>query len=466
MLSLCFFSCHSQNFHIKPQFDAVMPFKNGIAAVKQNELWGIIDTAGNWVFKPMFIIANTSVNNEYIVEENNVECIQVLRKDHNAKWILSPFYFNDEEYQTSLGLRKIDIVNNKFVIRNANDVILTDSMYDVISYIGNDLFIGNDMYKGDQIIHASGKTVTPFYSEISKEVIFGRLKFKQGDYSGVIATDGKVIVKPTWWLLELAGKNIACTIGGDLNLHNEKLELLSEFNFNTVQNFENGNWLARNTHTAESILFNSDGAILLDSLEFGHGGLSKGLLAAGNTNKYWGYVNALGDEVITFKYEYSEAFMSSGYAVVWKKVNGIIQKYLIDTTGKQIETAPFNSIDWHFDGIYYLTYEDKNQLLDKDFKPMTELTKTPIAYIGSSVYIEYKVSKSLAIQKGNFYTSDKAKLFWSKDVELSSMYSIDGNLLVDKKEYEPMDLIPSVSEGFASIKRNGKWGFIKCGKFY
>jgi hypothetical protein len=465
MISFNFFSCHSQNFHIAPQYDAVMPFKNGIAAAKQNSLWGIIDTDGHWIFKPRFTVANITADAEYIVEEPEVEFIEILQRDKNNTWVLNPYYYKREEYPTSHGIRVIDQTNNKFAIYDTNGKQLTEVIYDLITYIGQDLFIGNKMDKGDQLISADGKPITGFYSEILHDIVFGRIKFKQGQYSGIISTKGKVIVKPTWWLLELAGKNIACTIGGDLKLYSDNLEPLSDFKFNQVLNFENGNWLARNTTTGESKLFNPEGKVIEGNLEFGDGGVSKGMIPAGNKNKEWGYVNTYGKTVIPFTYKYAETFLPSGYAIVWRDANGSNKKVLIDTAGKEIAMPPFHTLEWHPNGVYYLIYKDKNQLLDKNFNPITELTKTPIAYIGQGVYIKYKVSKSLSMQKGNFYTGAKTQIFWSRDVEWSSMHSIDGALLVDKKDYDGMDFIPAVSEGFAPAKKGDKWGFIKCTKF-
>ena len=39
---------------IKPEFDGTRDFKNGYAAVKKGELWGVIDRKGNWVIQPKF----------------------------------------------------------------------------------------------------------------------------------------------------------------------------------------------------------------------------------------------------------------------------------------------------------------------------------------------------------------------------------------------------------------------------
>lgn len=39
---------------IQPQFDGVRNFKNGYAAAKLDDKWGIIDKTGIWVIQPVF----------------------------------------------------------------------------------------------------------------------------------------------------------------------------------------------------------------------------------------------------------------------------------------------------------------------------------------------------------------------------------------------------------------------------
>lgn len=455
-------SCQSQNFHLAPGYDAVLPFKNGIAAVRQGELWGFIDTSGNWIFEPRFTSATLSPEGEYLLEEPTVKYIEKPAKNDSGKWILNPHYYDLQEIQTSKGRVIIDYAGNSYALFDENGKQISKHVYDSLIYIGEDLFVGHQMYKGDQLLNADGDSLTGFYTEIIPEIISGRIKFKNDKYSGLLSLNGKVKVAPDWWLLEIAGENIACTHGGNLRLYNDQLNALSTFEFNTVNHFTNGNWIGRNTDTGASILFNREGKVVMDHLKTGHGGIQHGLIPAESPNQLWGYLDENGKTAIPFKFSYAESFMPNGYAIVWKNINGEQRKSLIDLQGRDITTPPFDKIEWHEDGVYRIEADNKNQLLDNHFQPITDLTKAPIEYIGHGVYITYKVSKSLAFQKSNFYTGDKMKLYISRDLEFVSIHSIHGDLLIKAADYNEEDLKPMVSEGFVAAKKGSKWGFIRC----
>ena len=108
------FSCQSQNFHLAPLYDAALPFKNGIAAVKQGELWGFIDTSGSWVYEPRFTSAVLSPEGEYLIEEQNVIYIEKLEKEvarlkKNIEFLIAygGRYFNGfNDVYNEIGLEK------------------------------------------------------------------------------------------------------------------------------------------------------------------------------------------------------------------------------------------------------------------------------------------------------------------------------------------------------------------------
>lgn len=83
-------------------------------------------------------------------------------------------------------------------------------------------------------------------------------------------------------------------------------------------------------------------------------------------------------------------------------------------------------------------------------------------YIGNGVYVIYDKKKSLKYQKSNWYTGDKAGLYWSRELKISAVYALDGQLLLDGKEAVENEPLPLVSEGLAAAKKGGKWGFVRC----
>lgn len=461
MLNWSIFSCNSQNFHIKPKYDAVMPFNNGIAAVKVGAYWGFIDTEGQWIFDPKFPEVDYSTHGEYIIKTPDDGSVKILSKSNNGKWMLNPYHDTIQEIKTTSGIRTIFKLNDKVAIFDRRQKQITKDFYDDLVYIGEDLFVGSLKRKGDQLINADGKIVSEFYTEITPEIKFGRIKFRRDRYSGLFDKKGRIVVQPVWWLLEMAGKNIACTHGGSLKLYTDQLVMLSEYEFNVLFHFDNGNWIGRNSDTGESKLFSPDGKILRDDLKFGFDGIHLGMIPAQNQAGLWGYVNEDGKEIIPFEYKYAESFMPSGKAVVWQAENGRNKGVIINTEGKKLLSPPFDKIEWHADGIYTIEFENKNHLWNQNFQPITELSKNPVEYIGNGVYAQFKTGRSLKVQKSNFYTGDKFKIYRSRDVDIESFHALDGTLLVKAHEMQEGDMIPKVTEGMAISKSEGKWGFIK-----
>jgi hypothetical protein len=57
---------------IEPAFEDVFEFSGHIAAVKSKNLWGYIDTTGNWIIKPQFIKAETFKNGLATVQKDGI----------------------------------------------------------------------------------------------------------------------------------------------------------------------------------------------------------------------------------------------------------------------------------------------------------------------------------------------------------------------------------------------------------
>ncbi len=60
---------------IEPVFEDVFEFSEHLAAVKSKNLWGYIDTVGNWIIKPQFIKAETFKNGMATVQKDGVNYI-------------------------------------------------------------------------------------------------------------------------------------------------------------------------------------------------------------------------------------------------------------------------------------------------------------------------------------------------------------------------------------------------------
>ncbi|MBK7528292.1 MAG: hypothetical protein IPI59_12215 [Sphingobacteriales bacterium] len=121
----------------------------------------------------------------------------------------------------------------------------------------------------------------------------------------------------------------------------------------------------------------------------------------------------------------------------------------------------YEEISWHPDNVYTVIKDRTIQFLNAEFKPITKPSKTLIEYIGNGVYSRYKTTSSVAFQKSNWYTGDKAKIYIDRDHKLIGVYATNGELLISAKDYKEEEPLPAVSEGLVAAKKGNLWGFVK-----
>jgi hypothetical protein len=463
MFGLGSFSCsQSPVFHIEPQFEAVMQFNQGIAAVSQNGLWGFIDTAGKWVINPQFIDVILSEDKVYSVADSLDNLFQILKSETTDVWQILPFQYKKEKVKTSLGLMTIFKENEKFGLKDNKEKTILEAIYDKITYIGENLFIINEMYKGDQLIGANGKKLTDFYDEITPEIQFNRIRFRHDEKYGLLSKEGKVILKPCMWLLEIVGHHIACTIGGDYVLHTDQLKPLSDFKFDRVIHLENGHWMAKGREFNNSKIFDENARIIAENISISDGKMMFGRIPVQITQDEWGYIDSWGKQVMPQTFEYVESFWSNGNAIFWKSgTNGPNRRGLIDTLGNVVLDPIYDEILWHPDGVFMVTKDRTIQLLDSKFRPITKKSKNLLEYVGNGIYLKFKMTWTLSYQKSNWYTGDKSKIYKDKNHKVTGVYAINGALLVTEKDYDEEEPLPVLSEGFTAAKKGKFWGFVK-----
>lgn len=463
MFGFVFSSCQSPSFHIEPQFDAVQAFAQGIAAVKQGGKWGFIDTSGAWVIPPKFVKVELLEGKVYQVIDESDQVFEIRRTPENKSWAALQALEKSILIETSSGRRFVFEKDAYWGIKDDKGNILVAPQFDSIHYMGSNLFRAYTLPKGYCLLSADGKERSAYFQEINPETQFGRIRFRNDDRYGLMTPNGKIILPPSWWRLEIVGQHIACSNGGQLQLYSDRIERLSDFLFDVVIPLDDQHWLAKIRDTVQGTLFDAAGRVV-KTLKLSDGIMMHGMLPVQNVRtQKWGCINSKGEEVIPFNFRYLESFWPNGKAVFLEEdQNGSVKRGLIDTKGQQVLPAIFNEIHWHQDGIYTVVQDKTIQLLDEKFKPLSEKTKKPMEYIGQGVYVVYKEKKSLKYQKSNWYTGDKAGFYWSRDLQISAAYSIDGQLLLDGKDAIENEPFPVVSEGFAAAKRNGLWGFVKC----
>ena len=464
MFGFGFSSCQSPSFHIEPQFDAVQAFAQGIAAVQQGRKWGFIDTSGAWVIEPRFVKAELGEEKVYQVIDESNQVFEIRKAAENSPWAALQPLEKNTPIETTSGTRLLFEKNSRWGIKDKEGNTLAAPKFDSIHYLGADLFSAFTSPKGYCLLNAEGKERSAYFQEIGTELQFGRIRFRDNDRYGLMAPNGKIITPASWWRLEIVGQHIACSNGGQLQLCSDRLEKLSDFLFDEVIYLDEQHWLAKITDTGQGRIFDAAGQVVKSDVALSDGKMMHGSLPVKNAaTQKWGYINSKGEAVIPFRFRYLESFWPNGKAVFLEEdQEGSVKRGLIDTRGQLVLPAVYNEIKWHQDGIYTVVQGKTIQLLDEKLNPLGEKIKKPMEYIGQGVYVIYSAQRSLKYQKSNWYTGNKARLYWSRDLNISAVYSLDGQLLLDGKEALENEPFPVVSEGFGAAKKNGRWGFVKC----
>lgn len=464
MFGFGFSSCQSSSFHIEPQFDAVQAFAQGIAAVKLGGKWGFIDASGTWVIRPNFIKAELGEGKVYRVIDESNQVFEIRKTVERNSWAALQPLEKSPVVETTSGSRYLFEKDGYWGIKDDKGNTLAAPKFDSIHSMGSSLFRAYTSPKGYCLLNADGQERSVYFQEISPEIQFGRIRFRDNDRYGLMTPDGKISLPASWWRLEIVGQHIACSNGGQLQLYSDRLEKLSDFLFDEAIYLDEQHWLAKVTDTGQGRIFNAAGQVVKSEVELSDGQLIHGRLPVKNAaTQKWGYINSRGEEVIPFNFRYLESFWPNGKAVFLEEdQKGSVKRGLIDTFGQVVQPAIFDEILWHQDGVYTVVQGNSFQLLDEKLNPLGEKIKKPMEYIGRGVYVIYKEKKTLKYQKSNWYTGDKARFYWSRDLKILAVYSVDGQLLLDGKDALENEPFPVVSEGFAAAKKNGLWGFVRC----
>ncbi|MDX2067081.1 MAG: WG repeat-containing protein [Haliscomenobacter sp.] len=464
MFGFGFSSCQSPSFHIEPQFDVVQGFAQGIAAVQQGGKWGFIDNSGAWVIEPRFVKAELLEGNVYQVIDESNQVFEIRKMPDSNEWAALRPLEKSILVETTSGRRSVFEKDAYWGIKDEKGNTLAAPQFDSIHYLGSNLFRAYALPKGYCLLSADGQQRSAYFQEIGTEIQFGRIRFRDNDRYGLMAQNGKIITPASWWRLEIVGQHIACSNGGQLQLCSDRLEKLSELLFDVVIPLDEHHWLAKITDTGRGRIFDAAGQVVKSEVELSDGKMMFGKLPVKKAaTQKWGYINSKGIEMIPFTFTYVESFWPNGKAIFWgTDQNGNTKKGLIDTTGQIVQPAIFDQILWNPDGVYTVVQGNSIQLLDEKLNPLGEKTKKPMEYLGQGVYVIYEEKKSLKFQKSNWYTGDKAGFYWSRDMRILAVHSLDGQLLLDGKEAVENEPLPLVSEGLAAAKKWGKWGFVRC----
>lgn len=179
---------------IKPRFDKVYPFTDGLAAVQIDGLWGFINTSGEFVIKPQFKEAGMfSDGRARIREHDYTDPWGYIDKE--GRIVIEPQFDCAGEFRN--GVARVGIQT------------AVTRLLSAVTDVG-----GECDYK---YIDLNGKTISqpaPEHYATGKpdELIL----FKQGEYFGYVDASGKVRIPPQYVAASAFSEGLACVRTGDL----------------------------------------------------------------------------------------------------------------------------------------------------------------------------------------------------------------------------------------------------------
>jgi hypothetical protein len=274
----------SGEFEIRPRFKQAKSFSEGYAAVLERNKWGLIDSLGKWVLKP-----------EYDrVKNYNSGYVLVLKND---QW---------------------NYINTSGEILNTP---VTEKFYDFnngVAFFRKDKKIG--------LLGTDGKLILNPTYDVIKPFVNGFAKVRKEDFWGMIDLNGRVFI-PTEYL-ELGAYNEK----GVWAKKGETFGIIINNKFNAVKDidkiwdFNNNSPLTYARSNKKIGFINNKGEWIIKPIYDKARAFNNGLAPVFKKG-FWGYIDEKGSEVIAFSFKDAELFSENGLAPVKeKKLWGFIDK--------------------------------------------------------------------------------------------------------------------------------------------
>ena len=283
------FKDHRGKMVIAPQFDEVIPFQDGMAAVRfsvsrpfyMNRLWGFIDKSGFFKVEPIYDHCMPFTEDLAAVVVNGK--VGFLNKQ--GKFAIPPKY--DYARPFSEGLANVIDVNTKS--RTVNDQYIDKS--------GKVAFSNSYTVPAGKKLSSYIKSDNYLYAEQYNHQRRERLSYRFSDFHNNLVARWKLLL-PGVWKLGYLGRDGKYVIppsfdGGDA--------------------FSEG--IARIKVGKQYSYINTSGKRITSTLYEQAADFSDGLAAVSRDGKLWGYLDKTGKEVIPCRYLEAESF-SEGLAKV------------------------------------------------------------------------------------------------------------------------------------------------------
>lgn len=299
----------------------------GYIVIKKNKKYGIINTSGKYIKSPNYDLIKKINSKMYFLKNNNELSIYNIKLDKELK--IDYFsYIGNKLYKASL--------NNKYGIIDENLNIKIDMINDEIYSNNKNILVLNEKEKYLLDKNFNKKILKNYYSNIQLGI--GNYLYINSDNKyGIIDFDEIVKISPKYnELVNLNNKNILI---GYIGKENYFINL--DKNIEKKINYEN--------YSMESM----NRAMVLK-------------------NGKIGYINELGEEVISTEYDGGFLYKEEKDFIQLKKEDSW---YLLNLKTSKSKKIPFEDIGEYKDGLMVVKKEEKFGYIDKEGK-----IKIPLNY--------------------------------------------------------------------------------------
>tara|TARA_R110002049_G_scaffold262758_3_gene438819 strand:- start:430 stop:1569 length:1140 start_codon:yes stop_codon:yes gene_type:complete len=304
-------------------------FAQELALVRENDMFGYINTDGDYVIKPQFVNAkNFSGSLAAAMQNKKWGFINT-----SGKWAIEPQYDKVKEFNSGYALV---LKNDKWDYIDTSNAILNTPVQEKYYDFDADGIAFYRIGKKLGLLGTDGKIIMQPTYDVIKPFVEGYARVRNGDYWGMIKKDGSVFipleyaeigdysVKGVW---AKKGETFGVIAGGTFN---------STTGIDKIWDFTNDSDLTYARMNKKVGFINNKGEWVIQPIYRKVRGFNNGLAPA-LKEKSWGYINEKGDVITGFIFRDAETFSDDGLAPVKEnKLWGFIDK-----TGKVVIPAEY-----------------------------------------------------------------------------------------------------------------------------
>lgn len=320
LLSSRFYAVAQLDFRlaIDYQFNEALDFSdNGLAAVKNEDLWGFIDKDGK-------VIINYQFNNTLKFTSSGLAAVKKGKNwaiiDQKGTVIVD-YHLDDARPPDSTGLVAVES-GDKWGFINSNGTLITNFIYDdVHRFSSNGLAPVEKEYKWG-FIDQSGTLVIDYqFDDASPFGVNGMAAVREGDVFtgkwGFIDQTGKIIVKCQFdYTSGFADNGLAAVKEFDKwGYIDQNGSIVIDFKFEWASNFASNNLAVVKNGGKLGYIDPTGNAIIPCQYDYASGFAQNGLAVVRKGSK-WGYIDKSGKSVIDFLFDDARSFTKNGLAAV------------------------------------------------------------------------------------------------------------------------------------------------------